>query len=240
MRNILDSATEWDVVRRRKAEKLRFLIASVAILGQYRLIIVSRTSQKEVFSMSNNTKKGRPNAKISTIRMAYLAVMVALAIITNVFEIPIPAGGIIGNKIGLTYVPTFLTGIFFGPFAGLGVGALGDSLGWLINSSTGAYNPIFTISTALMGFIAGCVFRIPKLHTVIKLIISLILAYIICSCFINTFATWFYYTPMSKTFWVFLVGRLPSSAINLAANTVVLFVLIPITKKLIPQKALVK
>ncbi len=190
--------------------------------------------------MSVGTKKGRPNAKISTIRMAYLAVMVAIAIITNIFEINIPAGAFIGNKIGFTYVPTFLTGIFFGPIAGFGVGALGDALGWLINQTAGAYNPIFTLSTALMGLIAGLVFRIPKLHYIIKLCLSLALAYIICSCGVNTFGVWFYFTTQSKTFWVFLIGRLPSSAINLAANAAALFVLTPIVKKLIPEKALVK
>ncbi len=184
--------------------------------------------------------QGRPNAKISTIRMAYLAVLVALAIISNVFEINIPSGAFISNKIGFTYVPVFLTGIFFGPVAGFGVGALGDALGWLINQSAGVYNPLFTLSTALMGVIAGLVWRIPKLNKIIKLIIALVLAYILCSCGLNTFATWFYYSSQKKTFWVYLLGRMPGSAVTLAVNTVTLFVLIPITKKLIPEKALVK
>ncbi len=185
-------------------------------------------------------EKNRPNARISTIRMAYLAVLVALAIIANVFEVNIPTGSFIGNKIGFTYVAIFLTGIFFGPVAGFGVGALGDALGWLINQSAGIYNPIYTLSAALMGVIAGLVWRIPKLHAVIKLLIALVLAYVICSTGINTFANWFYYSGQSKTFWVYLVGRLPLTAINLVANAVVIFVLLPITKKLIPEKALVK
>ncbi len=185
-------------------------------------------------------KGTRPSAKISTIRMAYLAVLVALAIISNVFEINIPSGAFISNKIGFTYVPVFLTGIFFGPVAGFGVGALGDALGWLINQSSGVYNPIFTLSTALMGVIAGLAWRIPKLKGIFKLIIALVLAYVICSCAINTFATWFYYSSQKKTFWLYLVGRLPGSAITLAVNAVTLAVLTPITAKLIPEKALVK
>jgi len=76
--------------------------------------------------------------KISTKKIAYLSFLTALTIIlTRILSIRIPIAGVEGVRIGFGSLPIIFAGIAFGPIAGGIVGALGDLLGYFINTLFG-------------------------------------------------------------------------------------------------------
>lgn len=89
--------------------------------------------------------------------MTRLALLIALNIIlTRVFSIRIPVGGVEGLRIGFGSLPVVFAGIFMGPLAGGIVGTIGDLIGYFINP-IGAYLPHFTLTSALRGIIPGLI-----------------------------------------------------------------------------------
>lgn len=79
-----------------------------------------------------------------------LALLVAVEVILSRFlSISTPI-----NKIGFAFVPLALAGTLYGPWAGLGVGAVADLLGATLFPS-GPYFPGFTLTTALKGLVFG-------------------------------------------------------------------------------------
>lgn len=144
--------------------------------------------------MSKNTK-----------RITFLAAFTALATLANIFVIPLNGGG---NYISLLYIPCFFAGIFLGPLCGFAVGALSDVIGMLINP-LGPWLPLITLASGLLGFIPGVVFKYVKIKSkTLKLLISVGLCLVICTCGLNTLATYLAYSK-GKTFWVYLGVRLP-------------------------------
>lgn len=116
----------------------------------------------------------------ATRRITYMAVLIALAVVTKLFGIDLPSG-----KVSLFYVPCYLAGAFFGPLFGFITGAAGDLLGFVIKG--GVPNPIMTLGNGLMGWIIGIVFTIlPKIRPEIRLIIGAYISMIICTLGMNT------------------------------------------------------
>ncbi len=95
--------------------------------------------------------------QISTRIMTRWALLIALNIVlTRLFSIRIPIGGVEGVRIGFGSLPVVFAGIFMGPLAGGIVGAVGDLVGYFINP-IGAFLPHFTICAALRGIIPGLI-----------------------------------------------------------------------------------
>ncbi len=161
-------------------------------------------------------------------RIAYLGVMTALAVVTNVFTVVVNNGA---SAISFNYVICSLAGIFFGPISGGIVGLLGDLIGCLI-APKGPFNPFIMIASGLIGVISGLTFKIPKVHPLFKILIGYLLIFIVCTLGLNTFGLWFYYAQGKKTFWVYLGARAPFQAINIAINIVITYVLYFPLKKL--------
>ncbi|MFI3228579.1 MAG: folate family ECF transporter S component [Bacillota bacterium] len=161
--------------------------------------------------------------------IAYIAVLVAINVLLNAFSLPL-LGGIV--EVSFTYIPCFIAGIFMGPVAGLLVGLLGDLLGVIIYPH-GAWIPLITLASALMGFIVGLIFKYLPLHAMAKLIISLVVVFIICSAGINTYALYVVYAQGSKTFWVYLIGRTPTQSLVYLVNGIILYAIYYPLKKLI-------
>lgn len=89
--------------------------------------------------------------------MVYMAFLIALSIVlTRLFSLRIPIGGIEGIRIGLGALPMIFAGIAFGPVYGGIVGAVSDLIGFFINP-LGGYVPHFTLTAFLTGFIPGAV-----------------------------------------------------------------------------------
>ncbi len=176
--------------------------------------------------------KSKLKAYFTAQRIAYLGIMVALAVLTNIFPINFNGGS---NSVSFTYTIYVLSGIFFGPVAGGIVGVLSDILGFLI-APQGPYMPLITLSSALMGVISGLVMKIPKVNNYVKIILTYLIVFFICTLGLNTLGLWILYAQGKKTFWVYVVGRAPFQAIVVAINIALTYVLYVPLKKLIFDK----
>jgi len=170
--------------------------------------------------------------KFTTKNIAYLAILVAINVLMNVLTFTVPGTGV---ALSFTYIPTFLAGFYFGPGGGFLVGALGDVLGWLINSSGGAWLPFLTLSSGLMGVIPGLMRRLPFNQKWI-VVLSYVVTYLLCSVAINTTIFWYTYIMGKKTFWVYLIARLPITLIVMIANLILNIILMPFFDKLIAPR----
>ncbi len=187
----------------------------------------------------NNKQKLK--AYFTTQRIAYLGIMVSLAVLTNVFPIFFNGGN---NSISFTYTIYLLAGAFFGPVSGGIVGLLSDLLGFLI-APQGPYIPLITLSSALMGVIGGMIYKIPKVNHYVKLALAYVVIFVICTLGLNTLGLWIVYAQGKKTFWVYLIGRAPIQTLVVAVNIAITYVLyIPLKKyvfdKFQPKKQITK
>lgn len=150
---------------------------------------------------------------MSTKKIATIAVFAALAILLNVYTVLLK-----NFAVSFTYIPAFLAGALLGPFSGLAVGLIGDGLGFVINP-LGPFNPFIFIASGLLGFIPGVIFKYFHINDFVKIFISFGLIFIICTVTLNTVGLWLMYGG-GKTFYAYLIGRLPLQApiwaINLA------------------------
>ena len=153
-------------------------------------------------------------------RIAYTALFAALAVIANSFTVYLPFMGASSNAVSFNYLVCALAGIFLGPVCGGIVGGVGDILGWLINSSGGAFNIFITLGSVLLGVIPGLVHKIPKLPPIVKILIAYAIVFVVCMCGVNTFGIWFYYIRGAKTYFVYLLGRIATQSIIMAINIV--------------------
>lgn len=170
-----------------------------------------------------------------TLKLSLTALLTALSVAANFLTIPVAP-----NKfVSFTVLFSFIAGIYLGVIPAVAVGFLGDLIGHIIHPF-GAYNCFVGLSCALAGFIPALIYK-TKLHKLLKLIISLVVFFVTCSAFLNTFGLWLqiivgvdaspiglwqYFTMdksgIRKSFWVYLAGRLPVQLLNLAVNGVLI------------------
>lgn len=85
-----------------------------------------------------------------TTKLVHLALLTALEVVLSRFlSISTPI-----TKFGFAFVPLALSGMLYGPMAGLAVGAVSDLLGATL-FPTGPFFPGFTLTTAFKGLIYG-------------------------------------------------------------------------------------
>ena len=160
----------------------------------------------------------------STKLLVYTAVLTAFATIANIYTIPINGGG---NFISLVYIPCFFAGIFLGPVLGFGVGVMADVLGMLINP-LGPWLPLVTLASGLIGFMPGVIFKYVGIKSdLVKLFISIALCLIVCTCGLNTLATFLAYSK-GKTFWAYLAVRIPTQLLVAGINFALIGALIKV------------
>ncbi|MDO5028516.1 MAG: folate family ECF transporter S component [Bacillota bacterium] len=117
------------------------------------------------------------NKKFSTYRLTYLAIFVALSVVINTARI---------GSISFGGFPIILSGYFLGPVNGFIVGGVADIVGFIIRpSSTGSFNPLFALTSALTGLIPVLVTRLlkeeyPK-YSFIKVLIGVFIGQMITS-----------------------------------------------------------
>lgn len=154
---------------------------------------------------------------MSTKKIATMGILTAASVLLNIYSIPTPT-----FSISFTYIPLFISGALLGPFAGLGVGLIGDILGVFIRGD--AFNPLIWVSTGLIGFISGIVFKFSSLNDYIKILISFLLVYVICTIALNTTALWLMFGG-NRTYFAYLAIRLPLQtpvwAINLGTAVLI-------------------
>lgn len=173
-----------------------------------------------------------------TLKLSLTAMLTALSVVANFLTIPLAP-----NKfVSLTVVFTFVAAIYLGPLSSVIVGYFGDLIAHIINP-LGPYNWFVALSCAICGLIVSLFYLLP-IKRIWKLVISLAVYFVVCSAFLNTFGLWLYYivgvdaSPIGlwqyfkmgnigikKSFWAYLVGRLPTQLINLAVNGAIIAII---------------
>ncbi|MCH5160367.1 MAG: ECF transporter S component [Clostridiales bacterium] len=169
-----------------------------------------------------------------THKLVCIAMLTALSIVANLLTIPLFGT----NSLSFTIAICFFAGIYFGALPAALVGFIGDLIAHFI-LPLGAYNWFIALSTTLFGVICALIYklRLPKL---VKVGIAAVICYVVCLCGLNTFGLWLNYcanvppspvglakfitmdkSGINKGFWVYLAGRAPYSAINIAVNAII-------------------
>ncbi len=171
-----------------------------------------------------------------TLKITSTAMLTALAVVANLFTIPLtPTKSIV---LSFTMIPIFVAGIYFGIIPAMIVGFLGDLIAHFVNP-WGAYNWFVGLSCLLLGLIPALLYK-TKLPNFAKLLLSVVICFVACTCFLNTFGLWLQIIvgvdpspigiwqwltegrEISKSFWVYLLGRIPLQLLGIAINTIIL------------------
>jgi len=149
--------------------------------------------------------------------------MVALSVIVNMYSVDI-AGGFI--KLSFVSAVCVIAGALFGPVYGFAIGFLGDLLAFMVMASGFAYSPFIGISNGMYSAIAGLVFMLFKNRGLfIKVLISTIIAYFICTLFISSLSIYILFGTR-YTFWVFILRRIIFQTPVSIVNAVVIYLLL--------------
>lgn len=144
-----------------------------------------------------------------------LAALLGLSILLNLFKINITAG----ITISFAWLPGIIIGWYFGPIVGLLMGALIDTINWLIYG--GVWFWMYALQEPILGLIVGIIsslfniIRNTKQHFSICLIINqiMLIGFIISSIFIV-----FYYTDPNNPFFQ-SISNVENSTSNMIKTT---------------------
>jgi ECF transporter S component (folate family) len=182
---------------------------------------------KEVLFSKTLARKGKAH------KIAYIAVMTALAVVANMFfEFKLAE-----TQFSFTIVVSVLTGVLLGPLFGLAACFIGDLVGFLYHSAGFMYMPWIGLSIGLTAFIAGLVMNginengKPWLFY-IKLAFVCVITFLLCTVLINTTAFWLLYAKVD--YWTYLVSRLlvQGQIWNSLVNYALLFIIVPMLSKI--------
>lgn len=165
-----------------------------------------------------------------TYRIALAGMLLGLLVVANIMTIQV-----IPPYFVLSFVLTiaFCIGNAFGPLGGFSLCFLGDLIGCIIYPF-GPYNILVGLSSGLMGLIFG--FLHNKKIKIWYLICIFLIVTLICTSGINTLGLWLMYAASKKTFWAYLVARLPYQLINSAVNCLITTIMYKIIGSKYEQK----
>jgi len=154
----------------------------------------------------------------------HCSLLIALSIIlSRLFGIMIPIAGVGAVRFSFGDIPVMLSGLVFGPLAGLVVGAVSDLAGYIVNTGGGPYFPLFTLSSALTGLLPALIVRrLPEdeFPSLWQTALAVTVTGLICSVGLNTL---FLHLLYGKGLWVLLPPRIISRGILIPLQTVLLF-----------------
>lgn len=165
-------------------------------------------------------------SRSNTFRICTIGLLSALSIVFNAFSFNIT------NDISLsfTYLVAFVSGVFLGPIEGFLVGVIGDGIGCII-APKGPYAPTITLSSGLMAVLPWLIFKLLKKYPyILKVILSFVATFIICSVFINT-TTWYIMYNSKAEYFTYLITRNSIQAIIVTINCAITCVIyLPLKK----------
>lgn len=95
-------------------------------------------------------------------------------------------------RFSIENLPIILSGIFFGPIAGMLTGLVSDILGCILRGY--AINPIITAAAVLIGFLSGVFWQLlSKLGDILRSLITVFICHITGSIIIKTVGLWVYF-----------------------------------------------
>lgn len=120
-------------------------------------------------------KRDKSN-KFTTVKISYMSIFIALSVMINSLRI---------GSISFGGFPIILSGYLLGPIPGFIVGGVSDLLGFIIRPSAFAFNPLFTLTSALTGAIPVVVTnllgeRYPN-YSLVKILIGVFVGQILTS-----------------------------------------------------------
>lgn len=144
--------------------------------------------------------------------VALQGMLLGLLVIVNIFTIQI-----IPPYFVFSFVLTvsFLIGELFGPIRSFYLCLLGDLIGCVIHPF-GPYNALVGLSCGIIGLIFG--FTHKRKMKIWQLICIFIMVTLICTSGLNTLGLWLMYSANKKTFWAYLIARLPYQLLNSIIN----------------------
>ncbi len=170
-------------------------------------------------------------------KIAYIAVMTAFCVVSNMFfEFKFA-----DVQFSLTIFISALTGILIGAGFGFVACFLGDLVGFLYNNAGYMYMPWIGISMGLTALLAGIFFSVVKGNgkpwfVYIKLGAICLSVFFLCTVFINTTAFWIIYSEVDYT--TYLISRLfvQGQIWNSLTNYALLFIAVPTLNRIKPLK----
>lgn len=165
-----------------------------------------------------------------TKKIAYIAIMTALEVVCNMFfEFKLA-----DTQFSLTIFFSAMAGFIIGPLFGFVACFLGDLVGFLYNSGGFMYMPWIGLSMGMVALISGFIvngidFKF-KGAIYVKLAITAVLTFLVCTVAINTTAFWIIYNTKKVPYTAYLVTRLfvQGQIWNSVFNYALLFALYPI------------
>lgn len=109
-------------------------------------------------NMSSNTEP----QKFTSLTIVRAGLFISMSLVLKViFNIIIPLAGVPALRINFASIPLILSGIILGPFAGFLTGAVADIINFIVKPD-GPFFPGFTLTSGLIGFLPGIVFKYIK------------------------------------------------------------------------------
>lgn len=173
---------------------------------------------------------GAVRKKNKSHKIAYIAVVAALCVVVNMFEIKF-----VDVQFSLTLAVSALAGIILGGVFGFVACFLGDLVGFLYNSSGYMYMPWIGIAMGCVALVSGMLIGGVHLRVkggvYIKLGIVSVSTFLLCTVGINTTAFWLLYAK-GVPYFTYLTARLfvQGQIWNSLFNYALLFVLVPVLK----------
>lgn len=164
-------------------------------------------------------------------KIAYVAMLSALVVIANVFEIKFA-----DTQFSFTLAVSALVGVLIGPLYGFAACFLGDLVGFLQNSGGYPYMPWIGLSLGLTSFLSGLIYHGIKIEGkwggYAKLGVICISSFLLCTVAINTTAFWLLYSKVD--YFTYLFARLiaQGQVWNCLVNYAIFIAITPFLKRL--------
>ena len=191
----------------------------------YYLALIIVVALLVFFSFKGKKKR---NNLTGTQKIAYIAVLTALAVIANSPICTIHISDML--QISLVASVGFIAGYLLGAIGGFAVSFIGDLICGII-MPFGAYNPIIGIGTGLWGFIPGIIFTCFKGNAYVKTVISFAICFVFNSFALNTLGLSLMY---SISFDKLLVA-LPIKLVVVAINSVISCLFVALLPRILPK-----
>lgn len=170
--------------------------------------------------MNNNQNKKLRN-------IVFAALLTALAVVLKAFlDIKINPAGVYIKSINFSVTVIMYSGILLGPTYGGLCGGLTDFLSFILQGS-GAYNPVFSLSSAATGIIPGLFYKKFDLQkkSFWQALACVACTQLLCSVVINTAVLYF----MGVQNWASILTRVVSTLIFVPVHAVLVVLLLRAT-----------
>lgn len=163
-------------------------------------------------------------------KLAISAMLVALSVVINSLRI---------GSISFGGFPIIFSGLTLGPVIGFIVGGVADIVAFIVRpSSSGGYNPVFTLTSALTGFIPGVMIILMKdkypNYKIWKVFIAIATGQLITTVLMTPlFVTFIRQGNLFGTneFWITYYGRVAKAFARQIVNVPVYTIIFPIIIK---------